>query len=339
MLKLAGGRAHSRSPTAAPTCGPPRATPSAIAPTAAAYTGPCRRRPPPNTTSRMSPARATTSNAPRLPALGRPWLFQRQMLANVRRLLRAELRLGQLQASTGRPQNQAFSLSGDHVYKTNQDYQQVTTSTPVARSPPAARRGRCNGRPTTALATSSSSPTARAATTPPLPAAPAARPRATDQVFRPAGPPPAKIDFNFDKTTTTSVGSVQQAGSPNLSRQRYSLCLYNPAALVGLWASTMGGGDRRWTTEHQREQVHRRQLPPHRAPLALQEAQPGLLHSPKRLYPSGAASGYLADSNQLTKNVSATYQFSDAVSFNAQWAATPWPSSRRAAVRSPNNTL
>lgn len=149
--------------------------------------------------------------------------------------------------------------------------------------------------------------------------------------------PSSKLDFNYDRTKTSSVGSVSSStytsylrclavGDPTykaylrglgLSRESYRTYV-SYLASRGLYTTGIAdGGDtgdeddddeeNRYTDNNSRLSV--RYSPSQKLSLDFSLS--------KRTYTSGGSVGYLADSNQTTKSLSAMYQVNDSLSFNA----------------------
>ncbi|MEI6501406.1 MAG: hypothetical protein WCP21_10340, partial [Armatimonadota bacterium] len=110
--------------------------------------------------------------------------------------------------------------------------------------------------------------------------------------------PSSKLDISIDKTKTNSLGSVTSYGT------------------AGISDGGIGGDDGTDTTTNQYNddstRLGVRYSPSQRLSLDLSLN--------KRKYTSGGSVGYLADSDQLTKSLSAMFQLNDTLSLNATWS-------------------
>ncbi|MGE5531776.1 MAG: hypothetical protein ACM3VW_06660, partial [Bacteroidota bacterium] len=127
--------------------------------------------------------------------------------------------------------------------------------------------------------------------------------------------PTRTLEFNIDRTRTNSVGSVGNNNYNNYNT--YSSALRTLGILpAGIGdGGGIGGGDGDQTTENKYTDDSTRMgvrfTPNQKLSLDLQVSQ--------RKYSSGGSAGYLADSDQTTKSVSAMYQLNDSTSLSAQW--------------------
>lgn len=129
--------------------------------------------------------------------------------------------------------------------------------------------------------------------------------------------PTRKLEFNIDRTRTNSVGSVRSNYNNYNGYNSYSNALRTlgvfPAGIGD--GGGIGGGDdeepteNRYTDDSTRLGV--RFTPNQKLSLDFQLSQ--------RKYSSGGSVGYLADSDQTTKSISAMYQLNDSTSLSAQW--------------------
>lgn len=117
--------------------------------------------------------------------------------------------------------------------------------------------------------------------------------------------PSSKIDINYDRTQTRSVGSVASSGS-YLSAYLYPNGIGDGGGI---------GGDGDPTTEENRYQDDNSRLSVRYSPSQKLSFDFSLSD---RTYTSGGSVGYLADSSQSTRSISAMYQLNDSLSFNAQ---------------------
>lgn len=123
--------------------------------------------------------------------------------------------------------------------------------------------------------------------------------------------PSSKLDISVDKTKTTSLGSVNsgfydQPGGTG-----------GTGSGIGGGGGLPGGGTGTGTTSTNQynddaTRVGVRYSPSQKLSLDLSLSQ--------RKYTSGGSVGYLADSDQLTKSLSAMFQLSDSLSLNTTWS-------------------
>lgn len=112
--------------------------------------------------------------------------------------------------------------------------------------------------------------------------------------------PSRKIDLTYDQSNTNSVGAVSSG-------------FYDYGTMgIGDGGGIDGGGDEE--TETNRYQDSSSRLGLRYNPSQKLSLDFSLM---KRDYTSGGSVGYLADSSQITKSLSANYQLSDTLSFNA----------------------
>ncbi|MEN6303469.1 MAG: hypothetical protein ABFD96_12130, partial [Armatimonadia bacterium] len=136
--------------------------------------------------------------------------------------------------------------------------------------------------------------------------------------------PTRKLDLNYDRTNTSSLGSVTSSNyytSGLYANGLYTNGLYTgPLYFHGLYMGTRGIGDGGGIGDDDDDETTENRYNDSSSKMSIRYTPAQKLSFDfsltKRNYTSGGTVGYLADSDQTTRTMAANYQLSDALSLN-----------------------